>query len=263
MRVLALAGAVLLAAAGVQRRRSLNRVRLIVLAAVAVALAAYGAGLITTGSLDDTIREAGPTLGAWMYLVVGALAFLETAALIGLVVPGELAVVIGGVAAAQGGVDVVTVFGVAWAGAVAGDVASYGLGRRLGRGFLERHGPRVGVTPVLLGRAERIFERHGGKAILAGRFVGIVRALAPFLAGVSRMDARRFVAVDIVGAGLWAAAFTLLGHEAAAHLDTALSAAGRGKLVLLGVLAAGLLVLAVRRQAVRSRTAAETGSDAG
>ena len=134
---------------------------------------------------------------------MGALAFLETGAFIGLLAPGETAMLLGGLVAGQGKIDVLTMIAIAWTAAVAGDVTSFFLGRRLGRGFLERHGPRVKITEERLQSVEGFFDRHGGKAILLGRFVGLVRAVAPFLAGSSGMPLRRFIPYDVIGAGLW------------------------------------------------------------
>ena len=253
MRPLPLAIALLVLGATVRARRRLGKGRFLLLAAAAGALAAYGFGAFDVGSLEGLIRDVGPTLGGWAYLIVGLLAFLETAALIGLVAPGELTVVIGGVAAAQGGVDVVGIFCVAWACAAAGDLTSYALGRRLGRSFLQRHGPRLGISAATLTRVEELFARHGGKTILIGRFVGIVRALAPFLAGVSHMPLARFAAIDAVGAGLWAGAFTALGYVAAANLDTALDVAAKGKLGLGAALLLVIAVVVVRRSRAARR----------
>ena len=250
--------AVALAGSAVAGRRRLGKERAFLLLAAAGALGAHGFGAFEVGSLESLIRDIGPTLGGWTYLVVGVLAFLETAALIGLVAPGELTVVIGGVAAAQGGVDVVAIFFVAWACATAGDLTSYALGRRLGRPFLERHGPKLGISAAILGRVEQVFDRHGGKTILIGRFVGVVRALAPFLAGVSRMPLARFAAVDAIGSGLWAGAFTALGYVAAANLDTALDVVTKGKLALGALLVVAVIVVVVRRARASRRVVVET-----
>ena len=73
-------------------------------------------------------------------------------------------------------------------------------------------GPRVQITEERLETVERFFDRHGGKAIFIGRFVGLVRAIAPFLAGSGGMPFRRFLPYDILGAGLWATTFILLGY---------------------------------------------------
>jgi membrane protein DedA with SNARE-associated domain/diacylglycerol kinase family enzyme len=161
-----------------------------------------------TGALEDASR----TLGAWAYPTVGGLAFLETGAFIGLLVPGETAVVVGGVVAAGGDVELLPLIGLVWLAAAAGDLVSFLLGRRLGRPFLERHGPRVRLTPERLGQVDGFYERHGGSAVLLGRFVGLVRAVSPFVAGASGLGLRRFVPWSLAGTLAWAATFTLVGY---------------------------------------------------
>jgi membrane protein DedA with SNARE-associated domain len=100
------------------------------------------------------------------------------------------------------------------------------LGRRLGRRFLIARGPRLGVTADRLARVDSFFDRHGPKAILVGRFVGIVRAVAPFLAGASGLRLRNFLPWSLLGTAAWGSAFTLVGYafnesfSSAAHLLT-------------------------------------------
>ena len=79
-------------------------------------------------------------------------------------------------------------FVVVWFAAVAGDTTGFVLGRKLGRGFLFQHGPRFHITPKIVARVEGIFDRHGGKAIILGRFIGVARAVTPFLAGSSHIS---------------------------------------------------------------------------
>ena len=136
--------------------------------------------------------DLADTLGPWTYALVAGLAFLETGAFVGLIAPGETALVLGGVVAAKGGVDLPVILALTWAAAALGDLASFLLGRRLGRRFLERHGPRIGVNDARLARIDVFFARHGAKAILVGRFIGIVRAVAPFTAGASGLRLRGF-----------------------------------------------------------------------
>jgi membrane-associated protein len=186
---------------------------LIALAAVAAALFALTAsGAIEPPDLEQALTDLSDTLGTWTYALVGALAFLETGAFVGLVAPGETAVVLGGVVAAQGGVDLVPMLLIVWLSAAAGDFASFMLGRRLGRRFLVSHGPRMGVTAPRLARVDDFFARHGAKAILVGRFVGIVRAVAPFLAGASGMKVRAFLPWSLLGTAAWGTTFTLVGY---------------------------------------------------
>jgi membrane protein DedA with SNARE-associated domain/diacylglycerol kinase family enzyme len=180
-----------------------------VLAAAAALLVA--AGVVPLPDVDGALEDASRTLGGWTYPAVAGFALLETGAFVGLAVPGETAVVVGGVVAERGGVELVPLIGLVWVAAAAGDLISFLLGRRLGRPFLERHGPRFQLGPERLARVDRFYARHGGKAVLLGRFTGIVRAVSPFVAGASGLAPRRFVVWSAAGALLWAATFTLVG----------------------------------------------------
>jgi membrane protein DedA with SNARE-associated domain len=199
---------------------------------VAAAFAVYGAGVVDPPNVEELLLDIGDALGKWSYLLVGGLAFLETGAFIGLVAPGETAVIAGGVFAGQGNLDLAVLLVLVWAACVAGDSVSYWLGRKLGRGFLIRHGPKVKITEERLHTVERFFDRRGGVTILIGRFIGIVRALAPFVAGASKMPFGRFLPYDVIGSGLWAATFVLLGYFSWRNIDRAAEIASRGTLAL-------------------------------
>ena len=190
-----------------------RRRALLLLAAVAAAIAIYASGVLD--ELPDAktvIGDVATGLGQWTYLVVGVLAFLETGAFVGLVAPGETVVIVGGVIAGQGEIGLTLLIGIVWAAAVLGDSTSFLVGRRLGRTFVLRHGAKVKITEARLEQVESYFDRHGGKTILIGRFIGLVRALAPFIAGSSGLPYRRFIPYSIVGTGLWATTFSVLGY---------------------------------------------------
>jgi membrane-associated protein len=222
-------------------------------AAAATALAAaVGFGLLEIPDPTATLSDASRSLGGWTYLAVPAFALLETGAFVGLLVPGETAVVVGGVVAERGDVALPALIGLVWAAAVAGDVVSFTLGRRLGRPFLAAHGDRLRLRPEHLGRAERFFDRYGGRAVLLGRFVGVLRALTPFLAGASRMRLRGFLPYSAVGALAWAAAFTLVGYGFAGSFESAGDTAARIALAA-ALVAAAALVLVARLRGTRLR----------
>jgi undecaprenyl-diphosphatase len=194
------------------RRKRLGRLEL-----GAGVLATAGAVLIGTGAVDlpnieKLIEDVGTKLGRWTYLLVGVLAFLETGAFVGLVAPGETAVLVGGLVAGQGQIDLLVLIAIVWTCAVAGDLTSYTIGRRLGRAWLLRHGDRLKITEQRLHQVEGFFEKRGGVTILIGRFIGLVRALAPFIAGTSKMPMKQFLPYDIIGAGAWAITFCVLGY---------------------------------------------------
>jgi len=198
-------------------------------------------------NLDKIIEDLSQSLGAWTYLLVGTLAFLETGAFVGLVAPGEFTVLLGGAVASQGDISLPLIIAVTWASAFAGDSVSFMLGAHLGRDFLVRHGRRVGITPERLKQVETYFARYGGRTILIGRFIGLVRALAPFIAGSSRLRYRAFAPYSILGTGLWSIALILLGYFFARSLDKVTNILGTGLLVfgiVVGVIVA--LVVAYR-----------------
>ena len=248
-----LAGAIGLAVFLVVRRRHLGRATLAVGAIAVAALALWGFGVVEPPNLTKLIEDVGTRLGKWTYLLVGALAFLETGAFVGLVAPGESAILIGGVVAGQGQISIYVLIGIVWACAVAGDLTSYTLGRRLGRGFLERHGPRLKITEERLQYVEGFFARRGGITILIGRFIGLVRAIAPFIAGASKMPLRTFLPYDILGAGLWGSLFCLLGYFFWQSLDKVEAYIGKGAAAFSGLVVVGLAIWFARPLPPRRR----------
>jgi membrane protein DedA with SNARE-associated domain len=230
------------------RRRTLSRSWAVAGVLAIGALVAYGTGLVHPPSIEHILRKTGSTLGPWTYLLVGALAFLETGAFIGLVAPGETAVLLGGFVAGQGKINVFVMIAIVWAAAVAGDLASYELGRHLGREFLVKHGPKVKITEDRLERVEAFFARHGGPAILLGRFVGLVRAVLPFVAGTSRLPLRQFIPYDVVGAGLWGGSLVLLGYFFWHSFTTVTDVAKQGFLALGTVIVLVVGAVWIRRQ---------------
>jgi membrane protein DedA with SNARE-associated domain len=240
-----LLGAAALAAFLIVRRRSLGRL-LQGAGWIAVAAAALvGAGVIRLPNLEELMLDVGRALGPWTYLVVGVLAFLETGAFIGLVAPGETTVIVGGVIAGQGEISLSVLIAITWTCAVAGDLASYTAGRKLGRGWLLRHGERVKITEERLEQVEGFFDRRGGSTILVGRFIGLVRAIAPFVAGSAHMPLRKFLPYDVLGAGLWAVTFCLLGYIFWRSFDQLTTWVSRGlfAFALLAALVVGIVFL--------------------
>jgi membrane protein DedA with SNARE-associated domain/membrane-associated phospholipid phosphatase len=183
-----------------------------------------------SGSIDfqKLLSDLSKSLGDWTYALVGVLAFLETGAFVGLVFPGETAVILGGAVAGQGETSLVITIAIVWFCAWAGDTCSFLIGQHLGRDFVLKHGPKVRITHERFSQVEDYFGRYGGRTILIGRFIGLVRALAPFIAGSSGMRYRAFVPYSILGTGLWSAAFCVLGYVVSNSLDRATEIAGRG-----------------------------------
>lgn len=172
------------------------------------------------------------SIGAWGYVVVFLGAALESSAFLGLLVPGESLVIVSGVLASVGLFKLPTLIAVVSAGAVVGDSIGYELGRRLGRPWLLQRGARLGFHRDRIEAVDAFFKRHGGKAVLIGRFIGFLRALAPFVAGSSRMPYGRFLAYNVAGAILWTVACVFLGYFVGAAWPIAEKWVGRASLVL-------------------------------
>jgi membrane-associated protein len=224
---------------------------LAVAAAVAVAaLALTATGVVALPSLEPVMEDLAETLGPWTYALVAAFAFLETGAFVGFIAPGETAVVLGGVVAAQGKVSLPLMILLAWGAAALGDLVSFLLGQRLGRPFLHTRGPRLGVSPERLARVDRFYARHGARAVLLGRFVGVIRAVSPFLAGASGLRLRAFLPWSLLGTLVWCTAYVVLGY-ALRNVDDAASIMAKVTLGLV-VLAAGAFAIARLRD--RRRT---------
>lgn len=240
----------------VSRRR-----HVVPLLVAAAALGIYAGGLLDLlPDPERIIEDVATTLGQWTYVLVGALAFLETGAFVGLVAPGETTVILGGVIAGQGEISLLVLVGIVWTAAILGDSTSFLIGRRLGRGFVLRHGARVKITEERLEQVEGYFRRHGGKTILIGRFIGLVRALAPFIAGTSRMPYSRFLPYSILGTGLWAAAFSVLGYVFWRSFSEVADVAGRATfafgIVVGTVVGVVLAYRQLRQPEVRARVVA-------
>jgi membrane protein DedA with SNARE-associated domain len=226
------------------RRHLLPLVAVVALAALVLT----ATGTVQLPDLEKALSDLSDALGAWTYALVGGLAFLETGAFIGLVAPGETAIVLGGVVAAQGDISLPLVLLVAWLAAAAGDFASFLLGRRLGRRFLLTRGPSLGVTVPRLQQVDQFYARHGAKAILIGRFIGLVRAVSPFLAGASGLRTRAFLPWSLLGTAVWASAYTLVGYAFNRSFASAAHVLTYGALAL-AVVAAVVLAVRARRPA--------------
>ncbi len=213
---------------GSRRKRAIVAILIVIVAAGYYLLSRELGSL----NLQDLLEDISNTLGAWTYLLVGVFAFLETGAFVGLVVPGETVMLLGGAVAGQGAIDIYLLIAIAWFAAWLGDTTSFFIGRRLGRDFVLRNGPRVGISHARFERVEDYFERHGGKTIFIGRFISLVRAFAPFIAGSSGMRYRAFVPYSILGTGLWASAHILVGYFFSRSIESAAKYAGKGAFLL-------------------------------
>jgi uncharacterized protein (TIRG00374 family) len=190
--------------------------------------------------------------GRPVYVIVFLLAFLEAAAFVGFIFPGELAVVLGGVMAFQGRVSLPLIATAAILGAVAGDSAGYSIGKRWGQHLLgTRLGRRI-ARPKHLARAQELIARRGGSSVVLGRFTAVLRVLVPGLAGMAGMPYRVFLAYNVLGGILWAGAMTLLGYFAGNAWRTVERYAARASVILALLFIAAIAVFWSARWLIRN-----------
>ena len=190
----------------------------------------------------ELARLSGPLA----YLVVAALVFGETALFFGFVLPGEIAVVLGGVLASRGRVSLPLLIVVVVAAAIIGPLVGYEVGRRMGgRVVGSRFLRRVSGT---VDKAAAALNSRGAVAVLVGRFTAVLRAMMPALAGTARMPYRTFVVYNAIGGLIWGIGYCLLGYLAGSAYQAVERQVGAGFAIAIAALVvAALVVWAVRR----------------
>lgn len=198
------------------------------------------------------LRDLTAGAGQWTYLLVAVVVLLETAVGLGILAPGEALLAVAGAASAGGGpLDLALVLLVVWVAGMVGDGCSFRLGRRHGPALLRR----LRIPEARVDRVHALLAARGGAVLVGGRFVGPVRVLAPFLAGSSRMPARRFLAWDAAGVALWGWSYVLVGYAFAGSAGGASSTLGRaGAVAVCSATALIALALWLRRRRAAALT---------
>ena len=184
--------------------------------------------------LVDWIEPA--FLAAGYFIIAGAI-LLERSIFIGLIVPGDLILALGGIYSADDKMNVVLVIVIGTLAAIAGESAGYWLGRRFGAGLIKRI-PFVGSWAYSkLENAEEYFEKHGGWTVALGRYATAAGAFIPFSAGVGKMRYAKFLVFDIPAIAIWATGITIFGYVFGQHLEFVDTVLSRFGYVMLGLFA--------------------------
>jgi membrane-associated protein len=158
-------------------------------------------------NLDTHLAEFVALYGAWIYGLLFVIVFAETGLVVAPFLPGDSLLFATGAIAATGAMDVRLAGLLLLAAAIAGDAVNYSIGRAAGVRLihLARVDPRWGrfINPAYVQRAHDFFVRHGGKAVVLGRFMPIVRTFVPFVAGAAEMSYPAFAFYNVTGALAW------------------------------------------------------------
>ena len=163
--------------------------------------------------LDRHLNDWAGMLGPWLYVVVFLIVFCETGLVVTPFLPGDsLLFAVGALAAAPG--SPLSLFGLLAlliTAAVLGDAVNYAAGFWVGPKVFTRE-ESILLSKRHLLRAQRFYERHGGKTIILARFVPIIRTFAPFVAGIGQMNYPRFAVFNVTGGIAWVVCFLFAGN---------------------------------------------------
>ena len=208
--------------------------------------------------LDRHLNTLGGDLGGWLYGLLFLIVFCETGLVVTPFLPGDsLLFAVGALASRPGSpINLPLVSVLLCVAAVLGDAVNYAAGHRVGLKVFTSETSRL-LNKKHLMRAQRFYERYGGKAIFLARFVPIIRTFAPFVAGIGQMSYSRFALYNVTGGIVWVNSFLLAGYffsdlpvvrEQFHYMILAIS--------VISVMPIGIEYLRARREARRSGPAA-------
>jgi membrane protein DedA with SNARE-associated domain len=197
--------------------------------------------------VTDILKHIGEHVGAWLYLIAALVAFSEAAILVGMVLPGETALLVAGYFCHEGVLNVWIMIPVAIFAAILGDSVGFEFGRKFGPGLRSsRLGGWVGESRWQT--TDAFLHRHGGKAVFFGRLTAVLRALMPSMAGMSGMHYPTFLKWNAAGGILWGGGCVLLGYAFASALHRIEQYLTWAPLAILAILIVGAVALHLRRR---------------
>jgi membrane-associated protein len=194
------------------------------------------------GMVLEALRALPPTP---MLILAFLCPALEASTMLGVIFPGEIAILVAGAAAQVGTLSLWSVIPTSVAGAVIGDAVGFGIGRRYGERLLMCLPDRL-VKPDAVRATNDLLRRRGPIVVLIGRMTALLRALVPGLAGMSGLSWWRFLPYNLLGGVLWATTVAILGYLAGASLVVVQDQLGVVSNVVLGALAAAGLAMWLR-----------------
>lgn len=160
--------------------------------------------------IDAHLFELVEKYGVWIYAILFLIVFCETGLVVTPFLPGDSLLFAAGVTAGAGLMGYVPVMAVLLAAGVLGDAVNYFIGRLAGPHVFYKDTKLIKKEHLL--KAQRFYERHGGKAIVLARFIPIIRTFAPFVAGIAAMRYHTFFIYNVTGCVLWVGSLVSAGY---------------------------------------------------
>lgn len=158
-----------------------------------------------TNYVEEIVVQSG-------YFIIFATTIFEGIPLLGMIVPGHVAIMVGGFVARLGSLNLHYVLLLAMVGALIGDYMGFYIGKKYGMSFINRLRPYLFISDSQLEKANSLLCKHTGKALIIGRFTPATRALMPFLAGTTHINYGRFWLFNIVGGIAWVTSSVMIGY---------------------------------------------------
>lgn len=156
--------------------------------------------------LGQIIASYGALSSAILFFII----FAETGFVFTPFLPGDSLLFAAGAFSAVGSFNIVVLLLLLWVAAFLGDTTNYWIGHFFGRKLIEN--PRIPLNQAHIDKTQKFYDKHGGKTIFLARFIPIIRTFAPFVAGIGKMDYKKFVYYNAAGGFAWVFGFTLLGY---------------------------------------------------
>lgn len=160
--------------------------------------------------LDKHLAELISQYGTWTYAILFLVIFCETGLVIAPFLPGDSLLFATGALAATGALDPNIAFLLMVSASILGDNTNYTIGRFVGPRAFAGHNRLL--KKEYLDKTQHFYEKYGGRTIIVGRFLPIIRTFAPFVAGVAKMDRRKYVPFTVIGAVFWVGLFLYAGY---------------------------------------------------
>ena len=215
--------------------------------------------MLALSIVERLVHWIEPAFTAAGYWIIAAGVLMERSIFVGLIIPGDVILALGGVFSSQHKMNLTAVIAVGSVAAIAGETIGFWLGRKFGVRILRRLPFFGGSLSRLLEESEEYFKRHGGKTVAIGRYATAAGAFVPFTAGAARMPYPRFLAFDIPAILVWATGISIFGYFFGQNLgfvDKVLSRFGYAVLIAAVLFFGGRYLLKKRNERKKGRSRA-------
>lgn len=190
--------------------------------------------MLAVSIVQTLVEWIEPAFLAAGYYIITAAVLMERSIFVGLIIPGDVILALGGVYASQGKMSLTAVITIGTFSAIAGESIGFWLGRRYGMRLVRRL-PLVRRLERVLQLSREYFKKHGGKTVAIGRYATAAGAFIPFTAGIAEMPYPRFLLFDVPAILVWAVAISVFGYVFGQNLDFVDKAISRFGYVVLGL----------------------------